>query len=74
MAATYFPAPGDTGLRDAVARGYELVDGRRTDVTAFNASAAGMSGSLVSTNEDTTAFITALLDGRAVLHRRSSAR
>ncbi|WP_234880207.1 serine hydrolase domain-containing protein [Mycolicibacterium litorale] len=63
---TYFPAPGDTGLRAPFTRGYELVDGRRTDVTAFNASAAGMSGALVSTNEDMSAFITALLAGRVV--------
>jgi D-alanyl-D-alanine carboxypeptidase len=63
---TYFPAPGDTGLREPFAHGYELADGRRTDVTDFNASAAGMAGSLVSTNEDTSAFITALLDGRVV--------
>jgi D-alanyl-D-alanine carboxypeptidase len=63
---TYFPAPGDTGLRTPFAHGYELVDGRRADVTAFNASAAGMSGSLVSTSEDMSAFITALLDGRVV--------
>jgi D-alanyl-D-alanine carboxypeptidase len=35
-------------------------------VTASNASAAGMSGELISTNEDTAAFITALLDGRVV--------
>lgn len=32
----------------------------------FNASAAGMAGSLISTNEDTSAFITTLLDGRVV--------
>jgi D-alanyl-D-alanine carboxypeptidase len=63
---TYFPAPGDTGLRPAFAHGYELVDGNRTDVTNFNASAAGMAGSLVSTNEDSSAFITALLDGRII--------
>ncbi len=63
---TYFPAPGDMGLRQPFAHGYELVDGRRTDVTDFNASAAGMAGSLVSTNEDASAFITALLDGRVV--------
>jgi D-alanyl-D-alanine carboxypeptidase len=25
---TYFPAPGDTGLRSAFAHGYEVVDGR----------------------------------------------
>ena len=63
---TYFPAPGDTGLRPAFAHAYELVDGRRTDVTDFNASAASTAGGLVSTNEDTSAFITALLDGRIV--------
>lgn len=63
---TYFPAPGDTWLREPFAHGYELVDGKRTDVTDFNASAAWMSGNLVSTNEDTSAFITALLDGRVV--------
>ncbi|MFV1362185.1 serine hydrolase domain-containing protein [Mycolicibacterium elephantis] len=63
---TYFPAPGDTGLREPYARGYEVKDGRRSDVTVFQASAAGMSGELISTNEDTSAFITALLDGRVV--------
>ena len=63
---TYFPAAGDTGLRAPFAHGYEMVDGKRKDVTNFNASAAGMAGSLVSTSEDTSAFITALLDGRVV--------
>ncbi|MGE2688527.1 serine hydrolase domain-containing protein [Mycolicibacterium pulveris] len=63
---TYFPAPGDTGLRTPFAHGYEVVDGQRTDVTAFQASAAGMAGGLISTNEDTSAFITALLDGRVL--------
>jgi D-alanyl-D-alanine carboxypeptidase len=63
---TYFPTAGDTGLRAPFAHGYEVVDGKRKDVTAFNASAAGMAGSLISTNEDTTTFITALLDGRVI--------
>ena len=63
---TYFPAPGDNGLRPVFADGYELVNGRRTDVTDFNASAASTAGGLISTNEDTSAFITALLDGRIV--------
>jgi D-alanyl-D-alanine carboxypeptidase len=66
LSDTYFPAPADTGLRAPFARGYEVVDGNRKDVTAFNASAAGMAGSLISTNEDMTAFITALLGGRVV--------
>jgi D-alanyl-D-alanine carboxypeptidase len=63
---TYFPAPSDSGLRNPFAHGYEMRDGKRTDVTTFNASAAGMAGSMVSTNEDTAAFMTALLDGRVV--------
>ena len=63
LADTYYPGPGDTGLRVPFAHGYETDDGRRIDVTAFNASAAGLAGSLVSTNEDTSKFITALLDG-----------
>jgi D-alanyl-D-alanine carboxypeptidase len=66
LSDTYFPAPGDTGLRAPFAHGYEVVDGNRKDATVFNASAAGMAGSLVTTNEDTSAFITALLDGRVV--------
>ncbi|SEH64974.1 D-alanyl-D-alanine carboxypeptidase [Mycolicibacterium rutilum] len=63
---TYFPAPGDRRLRTPFAHGYELVDGVRTDVTEFNATAAGTAGGLVSTNEDVTTFLTALLDGRVV--------
>ena len=66
LSDTYFPTAGDTGLRGPFAHGYEMVDGKRKDVTNFNASAAGMAGSLVSTGEDTSAFITALLDGRVV--------
>lgn len=63
---TYFPAPADTGLREPFAHGYELRDGRLTDVTDFNASAAGMSGALVSTAEDMSTFVAALLDGRVI--------
>lgn len=63
---TYFPAPGDRGLRVPFAHGYEVIDGARTDVTDFNASAAWTAGGLISTNEDMTAFLTALLDGRVV--------
>jgi D-alanyl-D-alanine carboxypeptidase len=66
LSGTYFPASGETGLRAPFAHGYEMRDGKRTDVTTFNASAAGTAGSLISTNEDTAAFITALLDGRVV--------
>lgn len=63
---TYFPAPGDNWLRDPMAHGYEDLDGRQTDVTEFPASDASIAGSLVTTGEDATAFITALLQGRVV--------
>ncbi len=63
---TYWPAPDDTGLRKPFAHGYENKHGVRTDVTDFNASAAGMSGSLVSTGEDMAVFVSALLAGRVV--------
>lgn len=66
LSGTYFPAPDDRGLRVPFAHGYEVVDGSRTDVTDFNASAASTAGALISTGEDITAFITALLDGRVV--------
>lgn len=63
---TYFPALGERGLRSPSARGYELVDGHRVDVTDDKGTAVGMDGSLVSTGEDTTAFLAALLGGRVI--------
>lgn len=60
LADTYFPAPGDTGIVEPFASGYEL----GVDETAFPASLAGTAGGLVSTGEDITAFVTALLSGR----------
>lgn len=63
---TYFPAPGDTGLAAPMARGYEVVDGSRTDVTAAEPSGYYMAGALVSTGGDAAAFMAALLDGRVV--------
>ena len=49
-----------------MAHGYEVVGGRRADVTAGEPSGEYMAGSLVSTSEDITEFITALLDGRVI--------
>lgn len=63
---TYFPAAGDTGVRAPMAHGYEAPDGRREDVTTEEPSGVDMAGSLISTGEDLTAFLTALLDGRVV--------
>ena len=66
LSDTYFPAPGDTGLRAPFAHGYEVVDGNRKDVTDVQRVRGGHGRSLISTNEDTSTFITALLDGRVV--------
>jgi D-alanyl-D-alanine carboxypeptidase len=63
---TYFPAPGDSWVRAPMAHGYETVDGRREDVTAEEPSGTDMAGSLISTGEDMTGFITALLAGHVV--------
>ncbi|MGK2881494.1 MAG: serine hydrolase domain-containing protein [Mycobacterium sp.] len=60
---TYFPAPGDTGLLAPFVSGYERVDGQSVDETAFPAALAATAGGLVSTGEDITAFVTALLSG-----------
>jgi len=63
---TYFPAAGDTWLRSPMAHGYESVEGGRSDVTAWESSGAYMNGSLVSTGEDLTAFLSALVDGHVL--------
>lgn len=59
LADTYFPAPGDVSLASPFVSGYEL----GVDETSFPASLAGTAGGMVSTGEDITAFVTALLTG-----------
>lgn len=59
---TYFPAPGDVSLASPFVSGYEL----GVDETSFPASLAGTAGGMVSTGEDITAFVTALLSGGLV--------
>jgi D-alanyl-D-alanine carboxypeptidase len=63
---TYFPDPGERGLRPPFAHGYELLHGQIVDATEDKGTAVAMDGSLISTDEDTTAFLVALLDGRVV--------
>jgi D-alanyl-D-alanine carboxypeptidase len=63
LTGTYFPAPGDTGLRLPYAHGYRKVSGEFVDATALNASVAGMAGSIISTAEDIATFYEALIDG-----------
>ncbi|ANI41816.1 beta-lactamase family protein [Mycolicibacterium vaccae] len=63
---TYFPAPGERWLRAPMAHGYETVGGERLDVTDGEPSDEYTAGSLISTSEDTAAFVTALLAGRVV--------
>jgi D-alanyl-D-alanine carboxypeptidase len=48
---SYFPSPGESGLQRPFAHGYELINGRRVDVTENTGSAMGMDGALVSTAE-----------------------
>lgn len=64
LADTYFPALSETGLRVPFARGYEDDGNGRRDVTSMEVTREGTAGALVSTGEDATTFITALLDGR----------
>ncbi|MEU0543163.1 serine hydrolase domain-containing protein [Nocardia sp. NPDC005978] len=63
LGGTYIPAPGELGLRDPHPLGYEVVDGKRTDMTRYDPSFAGAAGALVSTGADLNRFFTALLSG-----------
>lgn len=61
---TYFPAPGDTGLRSPHPRGYEKTDGTRLDFTYFDPSMADAAGAMIATGADLNRFFTALLAGK----------
>jgi D-alanyl-D-alanine carboxypeptidase len=66
LSHSYFPTTGERGLRAPFAHGYEVTRGRRVDVTNDPGSAVTLDGALVSTGEDVTTFLVALLDGRVV--------
>ncbi|MFD7584479.1 serine hydrolase domain-containing protein [Kitasatospora sp. NPDC059811] len=62
---TYFPTPGDTGIREAHPKGYNReADGSLRDYTELDPSWGWAAGAVVSTNTDLNAFFTALLGGR----------
>ncbi|MFD0361842.1 serine hydrolase domain-containing protein [Nocardia sp. GCM10030253] len=64
LRATYFPAPGDTGIRDPHPSGYHQIDGKRVDFTITDTSWAGAAGAMISTGADVNRFFIALLDGK----------
>jgi len=66
LAHSYFPALADRGMAPPFAHGYEVAGGRRVDVTDDKGTATAMDGSLISTAEDATAFIIALIGGRVL--------
>ncbi|WP_272482315.1 serine hydrolase domain-containing protein [Streptomyces sp. 3211] len=63
---TYFPAAGDTTIRERHPRGYrqEPAGGPWRDVTDIDPSAAWAAGQMISTNSDLNRFFTALLAGK----------
>ncbi|MFG2616374.1 serine hydrolase domain-containing protein [Streptomyces sp. NPDC048507] len=62
---TYFPAPGEKGIRGPHPHGYrrEAPGGPLRDVTRIDPSGAWAAGQMVSTNADLNRFFTAVLDG-----------
>ncbi|MEV6912065.1 serine hydrolase domain-containing protein [Amycolatopsis sp. NPDC051071] len=64
---TYYPRPGDTGIKGPHPRGYETTEtGALIDYTEQNPSWGGAAGAMISTGEDLNRFFTALLAGRVV--------
>ncbi|MEU1284045.1 serine hydrolase domain-containing protein [Kitasatospora sp. NPDC005856] len=62
---TYFPAPGDTGIREAHPKGYhQEADGSFRDYTELDPSWGWAAGAVVSTDSDLNSFYAALLGGR----------
>ncbi len=61
---TYFPAPGDKGIREPHPKGYRVMAaGELRDSTEVDPSAGGAAGQMISTNSDVNRFFTALLGG-----------
>ncbi|MEV7359392.1 serine hydrolase domain-containing protein [Kitasatospora sp. NPDC091276] len=62
---TYFPTPGDTGIREAHPKGYNRdADGSFRDYTELDPSWGWAAGAVVSTTTDLNSFFAALLGGR----------
>ncbi|WP_166664000.1 serine hydrolase domain-containing protein [Actinophytocola oryzae] len=64
LSRTSYPAPGDKAIPGRHAHGYYAFPGRPvTDVTELEPSLPGAAAALVSTGEDMTRFVRALLSG-----------
>ncbi len=64
---TYYPRPGDTGIKGPHPRGYDTTEaGALIDYTEQNPSWGGAAGAMISTGEDLNRFFTALLAGHVV--------
>ncbi|WP_424886940.1 serine hydrolase domain-containing protein [Streptomyces sp. XH2] len=63
---TYFPAPGDTTIREPHPKGYyqESAGAPKVDVTEWDPSWGWAAGQMISTNSDLNQFFAALLAGR----------
>ncbi|MFB0630495.1 serine hydrolase domain-containing protein [Streptomyces sp. AB3(2024)] len=63
---TYFPSPGETGIREPHPQGYhrESPGAPLRDVTEMDPSWAWAAGQMISTNSDLNRFYAALLSGR----------
>ncbi|WP_447038183.1 serine hydrolase domain-containing protein [Streptomyces sp. DSM 118878] len=62
---TYFPAPGETTIRERHPRGYDRdAAGAPVDVTEYDPSWGWSAGQMISTNSDLNRFYGALLGGR----------
>ncbi|GAB2634567.1 serine hydrolase domain-containing protein [Nocardia goodfellowii] len=65
LASTYYPEPGESMLRVPAIHGYDMVEGKLTDVTELDDyGIGGADGALVSTGADLNRFFLALLGGR----------
>ena len=73
LSHTSLPAPGNREIKGAHAHGYRQVGGRTTDITRVDPSIAGAAGggALVTTVQDLTVFLDALLKGRLFARRRT---
>ncbi|GAD84688.1 beta-lactamase family protein [Nocardia asteroides NBRC 15531] len=60
---TYFPAPGETGLRAPHPHGYHETGGTRLDFTDLDPSWADTAGAMIATGADLNRFFIALLSG-----------
>ncbi len=70
---TSLPAPTSASRGRDLVHGYMLIDGRRIDATFVNSSMAGAAGgqAMLTTTEDLSRFVHAVLTGRLFEHRRT---